>query len=553
MGVEEVSYGIDLAGVDVPGLTDALYAAAGTLLKHPDQMIQAVVDVSLAEVGVAARAGRLALGDAVEFPKDRRFADRAWHENPLLYLTAAGYLEFSRTAMRTLERLQLSEPVAPKAEFGLRLLLDAVSPAHVPWLNPRVVKEAYDTGGRSMMRGLATFVDDLLHNRGRPQQVDRSAFVVGRDLAATPGRVVFRNELMELIGYDAQTPQVHAQPVLCSPPWINKYYIMDLAPGRSFIEYAVQNGFQVFTISYRNPDASMAHLTMDDYLRDGLLAALDRVAELTGSDKINLVGLCLGGILATLGTSYLAATGQAERIGWLTITNTLLDFSDPGDLRLFTDEPSIERLERKMAKTGYLEASTLAGTFDWMRGNDLVWNYVVDNWYMGKKPPAFDILAWNADSTNMPAKMHSQYLRACYLRNQLVTPGAFEILGEPVDLSKIGTPMFVLAAETDHITPWPASYRTTHLVSGPVRFVLSNSGHIAGIVNPPGNPKAAYWVGDELPPDPRQWRKLAARHAGSWWVDWLSWAKERSGDLVDPPQLPDGPAAPGSYVLSTAS
>jgi polyhydroxyalkanoate synthase len=552
MGAEEVTYGIDMAGVDAVGLGESLFASAFALLTHPQQLVQGAVDVALAEAAVLARTGQLAIGGVAELPKDRRFTDRPWQANPVLYLTAAGYLEFSRAAMETLKRLALPEPTAGKAGFALELLLDSVSPAHIPWINPRVVEEAYETGGRSLLRGFATFVDDLLRNRGRPRQVDRDAFKVGRDLGATPGRVVFRNDLMELIAYDAQTPTVHAQPLLCSPPWINKYYIMDLAPGRSFIEYAVQNGFTVFTISYRNPDESMAALTMDDYLRDGLLTAIDRVGELTGADKVNLIGLCLGGLLATLGTTYFAATDMANRLGWVTLTNTLLDFSDPGELKIFTDQRSIERLERKMARRGYLEASSLASTFDWMRGNDLVWNYVISNWYMGKKPPAFDILAWNNDSTHMPAAMHSQYLRSFYLRNLLVTPGAFEILGVPLDLAKVSTPLYVLAAETDHITPWPASYRTTQLVGGPVRFVLSNSGHIAGIVNPPGNPKAAHWVNDDLVPDAQQWRVNAVRNPGSWWVDWLSWATERSGDLVDPPVLPEGPPAPGDYVHGKA-
>jgi polyhydroxyalkanoate synthase subunit PhaC len=552
MGAEETAYGAEVTGVDVAELGESLLAAVGAVVRNPQLLLQAAADFGLAEIAAAANAGKLALGGEATLPvKDRRFADRAWQENPLLYFTAATYQHAARTTREALQRTGLRGLTADKAEFGREMLLDAFAPTNVPWLNPRVLKEAYETGGRSVLRGLAAFTADLVHNGGRPQQVDRAAFELGKDLAATPGRVVYRNDLMELIAYEPQTPQVYAEPILCSPPWINKYYIMDLAPQRSFIEYAVQNGFTVFAISYRNPDSSMADLAMDDYLRDGLLAALDAVVDVTGAERVNIVALCLGGLLSMLCMAYLAGTGQANRIGWATLTNTLIDYTDPGGLRIFTDEKSIRHLERKMARRGYLEGSSMASTFDWLRGNDLVWNYVVDNWFMGKKPPAFDILAWNADSTHMPARMHSQYLRSFYLRNALVTPGGYEVLGVPLDLGKVETPLYLLAAEADHIAPWTSAYHTTQLVGGPVRFVLSNSGHIAGIVNPPGNPKAAHWVGEELPDDPQRWRSLAKRHQDSWWLDWVAWAKERSGPLVDPPELPSGPPAPGSYVRIT--
>jgi len=548
-----VQYGSEVAGVDMDGIGGSLFNALTALLRHPDQMVRAGAQLALSEATVVANAARLAAGGEVALPeRDKRFADRAWNENALLFLIAGGYLELSRNTRGLLDRIPLAPDTAAKARFGADFILDALSPANIPLVNPRAVKEAYDTGGRSVVKGLATFADDLLRNGGRPKQVDRSSFVLGENIAATPGRVVFGNDLMELIAYEPQTPKVHAQPILCSPPWINKYYIMDLAPNRSFVEYAVQNGFTVFMISYRNPDASMRDLGMDDYLQDGLLAALDKVQEITGAEKVNLVALCLGGLLATLGVAYLTATGQGDRIGGVTLTNTLIDYSEPGALGIFTGEKAIRRLEAKMNKKGYLEASTMASTFDWMRGNDLVWSYVVDSWFLGKKPPVFDILAWNADSTHMPARMHSQYLRSFYLNNLLITPGAYQVLGKPLDLGKIDTPLYVLAAEADHIAPWTASYRTTQLVGGPVRFVLSNSGHIAGIVNPPGNKKAEHWVGTELPPEPAQWKADATRHPGSWWVDWLAWAKHNSGAMVKPPTLPVGAPAPGRYVLDSA-
>jgi polyhydroxyalkanoate synthase len=301
-------------------------------------------------------------------------------------------------------------------------------------------------------------------------------------------------------------------------------------------------------MSYRNPDASMGELTMDDYLVDGVLSALDQVQRLTGAPRVNIAGLCLGGTYAVLAAAHLAARRQADRLGWVTITNTLIDFSEPGDLGVFTDAGSVQRLEKAMARKGFLDASQMATTFDMLRGNDLVWNYVVSNWFMGRKPPSFDILAWNADSTNMPARMHSQYLHACYVENRLVRPGAFSIAGTPVDLSRVRTPFFVLSAEADHITPWKGTYKTTQVLGGEVTYVLTNSGHIAGVVNPPGAPQSAHWTNPKYSPDPVTWRQGAVHHQGSWWETWISWAAERSGPMVAPPVLPPGEPAPGRHV-----
>ncbi len=304
-------------------------------------------------------------------------------------------------------------------------------------------------------------------------------------------------------------------------------------------------------ISYRNPDASMSDLTMDDYLRLGLLAALDAVERLTGAPKVNVAALCIGGTMGLIMLGYLAKRGQAGRIGSLTATNSLVDFSEPGDLGVFTDESAIAKLEAKMKQRGYLEGSEMAGTFNWLRANDLIWSYVVSNWYMGKKPPAFDILAWNGDSTRMPAVMHSQYLRACYLQNSLVKPKAFVIEGTPLDLGLIRTPLYVLGAEKDHIAPWRATYMTTQYVGGKAKYVRTNSGHVAGICNPPGNPKACYWSADATEPgeSPDEWLERARRHEGSWWEDWAIWAQAHGGKRRAPyPLPPDGEPAPGRYV-----
>jgi polyhydroxyalkanoate synthase len=490
--------------------------------------------------------------DAIAQPAsgDRRFADTAWQENPVLAGMVETYLARAKAAVELVDVSRVPAATQRKARFALGMLMDALAPSNVPWINPAVIKEAMNTGGASLVRGLENFLEDLRDNNGRPRQVDATPFELGRNLACTPGRVVLRNELIELLAYEPQTSTVFEQPILFVPPWINKYYIMDLAPKRSFVEWAVTHGFTVFCISYRNPDESMSALTMDDYLRLGVLAALDTIQELTGAKVVNLAALCLGGTMAAIALGYMAKHGGNRRIGWATMTNALVDFSEPGELGVFTDDASIRRLEAKMSERGFLEASEMSGTFDWLRGNDLVWNYVVTNWYMGRKPPAFDILAWNGDGTRMPATMHSQYLRSCYLENRLVTPNAFEILGTPIDLSQVQVPLYVLGAETDHIAPWRPVYRTTQLVGGEARFALTSSGHVAGIVNPPGNPKAAYWT---MPSSAKgtsadEWRARAQRVEGSWWEDWLAWASKRSGKRVAPPKLPVGDPAPGGYV-----
>jgi polyhydroxyalkanoate synthase len=549
---EDVTYGLGLAGVDPAALTAALAEAALSIASQPGVAARSLGELALEEGAVGLDVARTILGADGELqvaPErgDRRFADRAWTENPFLRGAAESYLVGSRWAERTLEEAALPEPKKRKARFVLRLLLDAAAPTNAIWFHPSVLKEAIDTGGLSIAKGFANFLEDLVRNSGLPQQVDASAFELGKTLAATPGRVVFRNDLIELIAYEPQTETVFAEPLLYSPPWVNKYYVMDLAPTRSFVEYAVREGFTVFAISYRNPDQSMAGLKLDDYLRDGLLAAVDQVRGITAAARVNVLGVCLGGTLTAMALGVLAARGEQARIGSAALVNTLVDFSDPGEIAIFTDEQSIQRIERRTSRRGYLKASEMASAFTWMRGNDLVWSYVVSSWGMGKRPPPFDILAWNADGTRLPAAMHSQFLRACYLENRLAK-GTLELAGTAIDLSRVDTPLYVLGCERDHIAPWRTAYQSTQLVTGQRRFVLGGSGHIAGMVAPPDNAKSSYWTNDELPADPDRWLAAAERKQGSWWEDWAAWASARSGERVAPPALPDGEPAPGRYV-----
>jgi polyhydroxyalkanoate synthase subunit PhaC len=551
---EDAAYTTLLSAVDPSDFGGALGGVfLADVVRRPLHFASAACDLSARQREVGLRAVRRAFArgdDGKLAPGDQRFADRAWQLNPLFRAVAESYLQTVEWADNLIETSQASALHRNKARFVVDMMLDVVSPTNLPWANPAVWKEAFDTGGQSIVAGAAHFVDDLMHNDGRPRQVDTTPFAVGRNLAATQCRVVMRNDLIELLMYEPQTDLVHAQPIVCSPPWINKYYIMDLAPGRSFIEYAVQHGFTVFCISYRNPDASMSGVSWDDYLRLGLIAALDEVSAITHEPVANIVGLCLGGTMSTIGLAHLAAKGDSKRVGWMTLTNTLVDFSVPGTLGVFADRDSVTHLEKSLQKLGYLEGSTMAQTFDWLRGNDLVWSYVVNNWYMGKVPPAFDLLAWNADSTNMPARMHTQYLRACYVENLLVRPGAFRIGETPIDLRKIKQPLYVLGAENDHIAPWKGSYLISQHVGGEVRYTLTSSGHVAGIVNPPGNPKSEYRTRPrtERGMDAETWRSGAERVQGSWWDDWVAWAAARSGKLVPPPTMPRGEPGPGKYV-----
>jgi polyhydroxyalkanoate synthase subunit PhaC len=488
---------------------------------------------------------------AAALAADKRFADPAWQHNPAFFAIGQAYFAAVRLTGDLLAAGGGDPQTDAKARLAADIMLAGLAPTNYFVTNPAALKHAFDTGGASVVAGARNFVDDVKNNRGLPRQVDTSSFEIGRNLAATPGKVVFRNDLMELIQYEPQTGQVHAVPMLASPPWINKYYIMDLAPGRSFLEWAVTHERTVFAISYRNPDASMRDVTLDDYLIHGPRTALDVIGDITGAPKTDIVGLCLGGALTAMLAAYLEATGD-DRIGSITLLNTLLDYSEPGVLGTFTDELTVSRLERQMRRRGYLDSRQMATTFDVLRPNDLIFNYVVSNWLLGQAPPAFDILAWNGDSTRMPAAMHAFYLRSLYQRNEFAR-GVMELAGQQLLLSGVKNDVYVVGAINDHIVPWHASYKATSLFGGDVRYVLSSGGHIAGIVNPPG-PKA--WYETASPPSPAtsgQWREAATRHSGSWWEDWAEWAGERAGPAVQPPPMgseryPAITDAPGTYI-----
>lgn len=544
------------AAVDPVSFIKTLGEAAAGALKHPEELAAATLRFGsgLAAAGAASAArllGAESAGPAAVPKADRRFKHPAWEQSPLHFGLLQSYLLSGRYVDEVIDLAGLEPAKEEKARFAAQLILDALAPTNFLPTNPAALQKAVTTGGTSVLRGLRNFLDDVGSNGGMPRQVDPKGFAPGRNMAMTPGKVVYRNHLMELIQYASTTEQTFEIPLLCSPPWINKYYVMDLVPGQSFAEWAVRHGHTVFIISYRNPDESLRHVTLDDYLIAGPLAAIDVMTEITGSPQVNMAGLCLGGTLTAMLLAYLAARGT-PRINAATLLNTLVDFSEPGQLGAFTDPDSVERIEKKMARTGFLDKREMGRTFDLLRANDLIWNFVGANWLMGEDPPSFDLLAWNADGTRMPAEMHSHYLRSCYLENRFAR-GELELAGVRLDPSATTASLYVVGAEEDHIAPWLAAYKATRVLGGSdTTFVLSSSGHIAGIVNPPGG-KRVYFTNSQLTADPLEWRLAAKEHKGSWWEDWIGWIGARAGGLREPPPTgseahPPLVDAPGLYV-----
>jgi polyhydroxyalkanoate synthase len=544
-----------MARLDPADFTRSVLRVLARAAGHPGEAAGAGLRFGAALTRVWPVAVARWLGADAEPPvpadaKDKRFADPAWADNPGYFALRQSYLAARQLGEDVLAAGRGDRLADLKARLATGLVFDALAPTNFLAGNPAALKRAYETGGSSLLAGARNCLDDLMHNGGRPRQMDTAPFELGRSLAVTPGQVVFRNDLMELIQYAPQTPRVRSVPLLASPPWINKYYVMDLSPGRSFIEWAVAHRRTVFAISYRNPGPSMGGVTLDDYLIHGPRTALDVIAGITGAEKTDIAGLCLGGALTAMLTAYLAGTGD-DRIGSVTLLNTLLDYSEPGVLGAFADQRTIGRLEKQMARSGVLDGAQMAGTFDVLRANDLIFSYVVSGWLMGQRPPAFDILAWNADSTRLPAAMHSFYLRSLYERNELAR-GEMEIAGRLLSLADVKSDAYVVAAINDHIVPWPSSYQATRLLGGSVRYVLSSGGHIAGIVNPP-SPKAWYKTAEDYPDSAARWREATVRHDGSWWEDWAAWADVRAGRLIAPPPMgseryPALAAAPGGYV-----
>jgi polyhydroxyalkanoate synthase len=507
----------------------------------------------------AARLGaeltRIARGrsDAAPAKGDRRFTDPAWSSNPAFRMIQQGYL----ASAQALDRIVAAMPdgrggtMAEQARFAANILASAAAPTNFLISNPAALKRAFDTGGMSLARGARNFARDVRHNGGMPSMIEPGAFEVGRDLAVTSGAVVARDAVAEVIQYAPAEDTVFQRPVLVVPPPIGRFYFLDLRPGRSFAEYAVTRGLQAFMLSWRNPTPAQGHWDLDTYART-VSAAIDAVREVTGSPDVNLIGFCAGGIIATTLLNHLAAVGD-QRVHSMSYAVTLLDFGLRAPITAFSGRGLLAVAGRRSRRTGIVTSRQLGSAFTWLRPDDLVFNYWVNNYLMGEAPPAFDILAWNADGTNLPGALHGQFLDI-FRDNLLTRPGALTVLGTPLDLRTIAVPTFVTGAVADHLTPWQGCYQTTQLLGGPTAFVLSYSGHIASLVNPPGNPKAHYWTGGAPGPDPEQWLAGAEKQAGSWWEAWAEWVTARAGHRQAPPdhlgseRYPVLSAAPGLYV-----
>ena len=489
-------------------------------------------------------------------PKDRRFKDEAWKDSEVFDFIKQSYLLSARYVNDVVQEADgLDAKTAQKIDFYARQFVDAMSPSNFVLTNPEVLRKTADTGGENLIKGLSNLLSDLERGRGKLsiKMTDLDAFKLGENIATTPGQVVFQNDLMQLIQYNPTTTEVLKTPLLIIPPWINKFYILDLREKNSFIRWAVAQGHTVFVVSWVNPDERLAGFGFDAYMTQGTLAALDAIEQATGEKQVNAIGYCLGGTLLACTMAWLASK-RKNRIASATFFVTMLDFAECGELGVFIDEEQISALEAKMNQRGFLEGAEMAQTFNMLRANDLIWSFVVNNYLLGNDPFPFDLLYWNSDSTRMPAAMHSFYLRNMYQENRLKEPGGITLDGVKIDLTKIKTPAYFLSTREDHIAPWKSTYRGTHLLGGENRFVLAASGHIAGVVNPPGSGKYGHWVNKELPEDPAQWFEGATEIAGSWWSDWQRWVTQISGDKVPARTPGDGKlkpieAAPGSYVL----
>ncbi len=483
---------------------------------------------------------------------DKRFAAPEWQSNPAyrtlkdLYLLASDWLlrqAGGADGLSAAERQHLN--------FHLRQFVDAMSPTLQLAGNPAALKRAVETGGASIAEGARNLMHDI--KEGKLSMVDATAFAPGRNLALSPGKVVYRNKLIELIQYAPKGGAAHEIPLLILPPWINKFYILDLQPKNSMVRHLVEQGFTVFMVSWRNPDSTMEGTTIEDYVGLGPLAASDVVREITGSPTVNVMGYCIGGTLLAMTLAWLAARGD-ERFGAVTLMVSLQDFSKVGDTAVFLGEPTIDFMEQQMMERGYLDSREMSNMFNLLRSNDLIWSNVVNNYLLGQKPPAFDLLYWNSDGTRMARTAHAWYLRNTYVENNLIEPGKIHLKGEALDLGRIRQDLYAVGAEKDHIVPWKAAWRITRLAGGAVRYVLASSGHIAGIINPPGGGKGTYWTNEAATETPDGWRAGAQASNGSWWTDWFAWLAGRSGQKAAPPAMggeryPPLGDAPGSYVL----
>ncbi|MGA8403146.1 MAG: class I poly(R)-hydroxyalkanoic acid synthase [Stellaceae bacterium] len=544
---------------DPMAIGSAFFELTTRMMAEPARLIEAQMALWNDYLALWQRTAERLMGQAVEpvveaAVDDRRFRDRAWSDNAIFDYIKQSYLLTARFIQGAVKEVGgLDDHTGRKVDFYTRQFVDAMAPSNYVLTNPEVLRAIGESGGENLVNGLQNLLDDLERGKGRLaiSMTDLAAFKLGQNVAATPGKVVYQNGLIQLIQYAPATDTVHRRSLLIIPPWINKFYVLDLRPQNSFIRWAVSQGHTVFVISWVNPDERLSAKSFEDYMKEGPLAALDAMEAATGEKDANVIGYCLGGTLLSATLAYMTAK-RDRRIKSATFFVTMVDFAEAGDLSVFIDEEQLTSLEERMSKKGYLEAREMHQTFNMLRANDLIWSFVVNNYLLGKQPLPFDLLYWNADSTRMPAAMHSFYLRRMYQENLLSQPGGITLDGVKIDLRKIKTPAFILSTREDHIAPWRSTYAATQLYSGPVKFVLSASGHIAGVVNPPGS-KYGHWTNDKNPPSPDDWLATATKHGSSWWPIWEEWVAQYSGGEVPARKPGDGKLtpiedAPGSYV-----
>ena len=518
-------------------------------LRQPALVVEQ--EAKLARELIAVLSGN---GQCMPPQGDKRFGDTAWQDNSLYRMTLQGYFAWREALSGFVDRSALDPKSKERAQFVLSLFTDALSPTNTLLGNPAAIKKIVDSGGASLLGGLKNAVTDMLKNQGMPAQVDKTAFEVGKNLGTSRGAVVFRNEVLELIQYAPATTHVYSRPQLIVPPQINKYYVFDLSEGKSIVDYLVKNEFQVFVVSWRNPTAAQSHWNLDTYVT-ALLEAVAAIRDITGSDDVNLHGACSGAMTISALLGHLASRGE-KTINAATLMVAVLDNTADSQLGLFATPEAIAAAKQNSTSRGVLAGEEMGRVFAWMRPNDLVWNYWVNNYLMGKTPPAFDILYWNNDTTRLPAGLHGQLLDI-FVGNLFTKPRALSVLGTPIDLSEVICDKYVMAGITDHITPWKGVYNTARLFGGETRFVLSSSGHIQSLINPPGNPKAKFYLNPELPANADTWLASAQAEKDSWWSNWRDWLSTRSGERHAAPALlgnerhPSLAAAPGTYVMQT--
>ena len=539
---------------DPLGIGQASTAVWQAMLSDPEHLLRSQQELAQGWINMFGASQDAEQAPSEKKHPDKRFSHPAWEENPGLRALKDAYLLATDTVLASIESAPGADPKAiRRAKFFAKQFADAMSPSNFAFFNPLVIEETLRTGGQNLAKGMENLIEDIRENEGRPALVDKKAFQVGKNVAVTPGRVVYRNDLCELIQYDASTKTVYEVPVLVIPPWINKYYVLDLQPENSVLRALVDQGFTTFVISWRNPDVSMGALTMRDYLIRGPLECARVATAISGSNRCNTVGYCIGGTLLAMLLAYLARRDERV-VGSATFLASLIDFEDAGEIEAFLGEDALAYIEKKMGERGYLEAREMSDSFNMLRSNDLIWSVAVNRYLLGKDAPAFDLLYWNSDSTHMPAAMHSYYLRNMYVENNLVRPDVLEIDGTPLDLRRIKDDLYCVATIEDHIAPWKSVYRLTQLATGKTAFRLGASGHIAGIINPPNKRKGSWWSAPDNPADPDAWLRAATKHEGSWWPDWFAWLAERSGAKVAAREVgskkhPPQEAAPGTYVL----